>query len=218
MIRLPDKRLQAVAALVPPGTAADIGCDHGYLICHLVESGRVTKGYACDISGPSLQKAQRLAERNGLAVNCICTDGLQGVPETDTVIAAGMGGELIASIVLADERLRVPGKTLVLQPMSRAGQLRIDLYKAGFELVKEQVVCDRGRVYTVMLATYGGEPKRISPLLSLVGLVPLSAGEERALYYEKVLGQLYSQKQGLLAQGKDAAHIEELIVEIKKLY
>lgn len=207
-----------MAALVPPGTAADIGCDHGYLICHLVESGRVTKGYACDISGPSLQKAQRLAERNGLAVNCICTDGLQGVPETDTVIAAGMGGELIASIVLADERLRAPGKTLVLQPMSRAGQLRIDLYKAGFELVKEQVVCDRGRVYTVMLATYGGEPKRISPLMSLVGLVPLSAGEERALYYEKVLGQLYSQKQGLLAQGKDAAHIEELIVEIKKLY
>ena len=218
MIRLPDKRLQAVAALVPPGTAADIGCDHGYLICHLVESGRVTKGYACDISEPSLQKARRLAERNGLAVSCICTDGLQGAPETDTVIAAGMGGELIASIVLADERLRAPGKTLVLQPMSRAGQLRIDLYKAGFELVKEQVVCDRGRVYTVMLATYSGEPKRISPLMSLVGLVPLSAGEERALYYEKVLGQLYSQKQGLLAQGKDAAHIEELIVEIKKLY
>lgn len=218
MIRLPDKRLQAVAALVPPGTAADIGCDHGYLICHLVESGRVTKGYACDISEPSLQKARRLAERNGLAVSCICTDGLQGVPETDTVIAAGMGGELIASIVLADERLRAPGKTLVLQPMSRAGQLRIDLYKAGFELVKEQVVCDRGRVYTVMLATYSGEPKRISPLMSLVGLVPLSAGEERALYYEKVLGQLYSQKQGLLAQGKDAVHIEELIVEIKKLY
>ncbi|MBO1680449.1 class I SAM-dependent methyltransferase [Bittarella massiliensis (ex Durand et al. 2017)] len=218
MIRLPDKRLQAVAALVPSGTAADIGCDHGYLICHLVESGRVTKGYACDISEPSLQKARRLAERNGLAVSCICTDGLQGVPETDTVIAAGMGGELIASIILADERLRAPGKTLVLQPMSRAGQLRIDLYKAGFELVKEQVVCDRGRVYTVMLAAYAGEPKRISPLMSLVGLIPLSAGEERALYYEKVLGQLYSQKQGLMAQGKDAAHIEELIVEIKKLY
>ena len=176
MIRLPDKRLQAVAALVPPGTAADIGCDHGYLICHLVESGRVTKGYACDISGPSLQKAQRLAERNGLAVNCICTDGLQGVPETDTVIAAGMGGELIASIVLADERLRAPGKTLVLQPMSRAGQLRIDLYKAGFELVKEQVVCDRGRVYTVMLATYGGEPKRISPPHELGGPGPLERG------------------------------------------
>ena len=64
-------------------------------------------------------------------------------------------------------------------------------------------MCIRDRVYTVMLATYSGEPKRISPLMSLVGLVPLSAGEERALYYEKVLGQLYSQKQGLLAQGKD---------------
>lgn len=49
-----SSRLQAVAALAEPGkTAADIGCDHGYVSIRLIQQGIFSKVIAMDVrSGP----------------------------------------------------------------------------------------------------------------------------------------------------------------------
>lgn len=63
-----DERLTLIYDMVPPcRLAADIGTDHGYLICALVESGRAERGIAVDISPPSLDKARKEAEARGLS-------------------------------------------------------------------------------------------------------------------------------------------------------
>lgn len=219
MPRSLDKRLQMVADMVPAGgSAADVGCDHGLLMAYLLQQNKVERGLCCDVSLPSLQKAQRLAERADLPITCIHTDGLDGVPPVDTVIIAGMGGHTICGIIDRCDWLHQPQCTLVLQPMTHAGVLRIFLGKQGFAVVKERVVCERGKVYTVMLVCYTGEKERISPLQSLVGMVPFCADEQKAAYYDGVLKMLYDRKAGLLAQQKDTGHIDRLIVDVQKLY
>lgn len=52
-----SKRLQAIADLIKKykqgEILADIGTDHAYLPCYLVENDIINKAYACDIaSGP----------------------------------------------------------------------------------------------------------------------------------------------------------------------
>ena len=77
-----DPRLALIYQMVPPcRRAADVGTDHGYLICALVESGRAESGIAADITPLPLDKARREAESRGLShrVRLVLGDGLAGV-------------------------------------------------------------------------------------------------------------------------------------------
>ena len=65
-----DPRLALIYRMVPPcRLAADVGTDHGYLICALVESGKARRGIAADIAPLPLEKARREAERRILGIN-----------------------------------------------------------------------------------------------------------------------------------------------------
>ena len=103
--------------------AADIGTDHGYLIVDLVRSGRIERGLACDIRPDPLSKAVRQITAAGLQekITAVLTDGLVGIDgsEVDDVVIAGMGGDLISTIIDRAPWLRDPAKHLVLQPMTR---------------------------------------------------------------------------------------------------
>ena len=62
-----DSRLAAAAEFVGYGTvAADIGTDHGYLVCWLVENGVCQKAYATDINEKPLESAKNLISQMGL--------------------------------------------------------------------------------------------------------------------------------------------------------
>ena len=78
-----DPRLALIYQMVPPcRRAADVGTDHGYLICALVESGRAESGIAADIAPLPLDKARREAESRGLShrVRLVLGDGLRCLP------------------------------------------------------------------------------------------------------------------------------------------
>ena len=61
-----DPRLALLCKMAPPCyKAADIGTDHGYLICALVENGKAKRGIAADLKPQPLEKARREAERRG---------------------------------------------------------------------------------------------------------------------------------------------------------
>ena len=64
MNKLPvlSKRLEAIAKMVTPGnTAADIGCDHGYVSIWLVNSGTSPFCIASDINKGPLKRAEENA-------------------------------------------------------------------------------------------------------------------------------------------------------------
>ena len=148
-----SERLFKIASFINMGErVADIGTDHGYLAIYLRQNGISPRVLACDINAGPLSVAENnvaLAGVDGIAFRL--SDGLEkiGPDEVDAAIIAGMGGELIASILSASWA-RESGKHFVLQPMNSPEFLREYLYKNGYTILHECAVSDAGRVYTIM--------------------------------------------------------------------
>lgn len=155
----------------------DVGTDHAYLACYLVESGISERAVASDIADGPLNAARQTVERLGLGdrVTVLKSDGLKDLPTeflsaaTDVIIA-GMGGELIAEILFHADRLS-QSVNLILQPNSRVSVLRQYLAENGYNCVHESAVRDGHFVYTVIKAGFGGERHKLTPLESAVGLL-----------------------------------------------
>ena len=99
-------RLAAVAALVEPGSrVADVGTDHGYIPIYLVQTGIADRAIAMDVRSGPLERARAHVDR--LPPGCRerietrLSDGLKALSpgEADTVVIAGMGGELMIRIL-----------------------------------------------------------------------------------------------------------------------
>ena len=154
-------RLRLLADWVRPGARlADVGTDHAYLPTWLLLHGRVDRAIAGDLRRGPLERAKATGAEYGVAERMefrLC-NGLSavGAEKVDTVVIAGMGGETIA-VILADAPWTRDGKhTLLLQPMTRAEELRTFLAGHGYRILREQLVLDRGTIYPVMEAA-GGE-------------------------------------------------------------
>lgn len=168
-----SKRLEAIAALVPPGGGvADVGTDHGYIPVHLLKKGHPGPIYATDINPGPLESARRAAIVYGLEekISFRLCDGLSALDGGDisTVIIAGMGGETIAAILSAASWTRESGRLLILQPMSRSDRLRAWLGQNGYRISSEQLVWD-GQIYELLTASGGGEPQALFPGELLTG-------------------------------------------------
>lgn len=155
-----SKRLLSCAAQVPAGArVADIGADHGYLSIMLLKNGQAAFAHACDLREKPLRRATENALRYGVAekMRFSCADGLRAVQpeEVDTIVCAGMGGDLIAQIVADCPWLRDEKYLLILQPQSSGNDLRRKLAELGFGIEKETLVEDGGFLYFVICARFG---------------------------------------------------------------
>ena len=182
-----DLRLAAAADFVKEGTvAADVGTDHGYLICHLVNEGICTRGFATDINIKPLESARALIKEMELEdeIETVLTDGLEGLPgeEIDEVLICGMGGETIIGILENADWVKSEKVHLVLQPMSRADSLRRWLCENGWSIDAEKAVEVEKHLYTVISAEYIGGSEIPDDLYCLTGEL-LGQNEEFALKY-----------------------------------
>lgn len=148
-------RLRLLADWIPHGAAlADVGTDHAYLPVWLMLEGRLRSAIACDLRPGPLRRGQDTARRFSVfeRIDFRLCDGLAGVgaEETDTVAIAGMGGENIVSILAAAPWTADGGHTLLLQPQSRAEELRAFLCANGYAILRERLVEDRGTIYPVL--------------------------------------------------------------------
>jgi len=151
-------RLLAVAKQIKRcGTVADVGTDHAYLAIYTVQKCIAQRAYATDIAKGPIEIAKRNIEKYEMQdrVETAVCDGLKGVPPCDTVVIAGMGGQMIAKILSESEQLAKKSHTLILQPMTFSHELREYLYKNGFTITDENMVEDNGKIYTVITATAG---------------------------------------------------------------
>lgn len=169
MIPALDSRLKAAASLCRKGAVvADVGTDHALLACHLAMSG-AKHVIASDIKDGPLDAARRTVSETGVQnVTVLKSDGLQQIDFADDVVICGMGGELIAQII-AGCRFLSENTRFILQPMTKADELRRLLYARGFEICEEKTAYDGKRGYVIMLARYTGKCTEVDELFALTG-------------------------------------------------
>ncbi len=217
---LKDERMRAVCSCVTyGGTVCDVGTDHAFVPIELLQSGKCKRAVITDISQPSLEKGIENVRKNGLTefVDAFCCSGTLGIDAstlTDVVIA-GMGGELIASIIDADPRLHDSRLNFVLQPMSRAEELRRYLFTHGFKTKRELRVRSDGRLYTIITASFVGQNTEFSTRELYLGL-DHGDSELDLEYAEWVKKGFETKLRGLIEGGKtdDAEEIKKMIGEL----
>lgn len=166
-------RLALLAEMVPRNCRmADVGTDHGYLPVYLMQQGHIAGAIAADIVEGPLEHARRTAEEYGVeGIAFRLCDGLSGIApeEADTVVIAGMGGETIIAILEAAPWTASGQHTLLLQPMTKATDLRRWLGVSGFAFTEERLVWDKGYLYPVLRVTGGGQPVILTERQALCG-------------------------------------------------
>lgn len=156
-----NRRLRAIAALVKNGKGlADVGTDHGYLPVYLAEHGYSGALFASDIREGPLSAARKTAGEHDLSarIRFLLCDGLALCPpdEIDTIVIAGMGGDMIVKILDEAEWCMDQRYRLILQPMTKPEVLRYWLVNNEFKISGESIVEDSGTLYQIVDAVFGG--------------------------------------------------------------
>ncbi|MBR5124243.1 MAG: SAM-dependent methyltransferase [Clostridia bacterium] len=199
-IKLTPRLLTAVSYVRGSRLVADIGTDHAYLPIYLCEqrkltpvtvgSGETLCAVAADINKGPVERADEhiAAARLTKYIKTVQTDGLTGLDLYDPqdILIFGMGGELIASILAAAPWVNVPGKRLILQPMTHAEKLREYLLAAGYSIVGETLSREGDRIYQTICAepASGAPAVNLTPAELAVGQASfrLASPEQKAMY------------------------------------
>lgn len=159
-----NKRMQAIVKYIEPGRGLiDVGTDHGYLPAWMAAHGYKGNIIASDINAAPLQKARETAEKAGVTerITFQLCDGLDKCrPDSvDTIIIAGMGGDMICRILDIAEWCMDRRYKLILQPMTKSEVLRYWLTNNEFEILAEDLVPEGGNLYQLIVARFGGSTR-----------------------------------------------------------
>lgn len=153
-------RLETVASFVPKGSnLADIGTDHGYIPIYLALNGIIDRAIAMDVRmGPLLRASEHIKEyKLEEVIETRLSDGAAALKpgEADTVIIAGMGGELVIHILEDGKHVWDTVDRWILSPQSDLDKVRRYLEQNSFLITEETMVEEDGKYYTVMMAVRG---------------------------------------------------------------
>ena len=226
-MKLPiSKRLLCCASMVQSGSrVADIGTDHGYLGIYLLQSGAARHVIACDLRKDPLENARRNAKLFGVdgKMELRLSDGLEKIrpDEVDTVVMAGMGGDLIQKILSQCPWRKREGLQFILQPQSAGNVLRRWLCEDGFEIQREEPVQDGHFLYTVMDIRQG-EPAPLTPGTEYASPALLASGSPLVgNYLARVENALQETVRGLTNAEKQRperlAYFGQALLEIQEM-
>lgn len=157
-----SNRLKLIADQIMPGeTMADIGTDHGFLPIYLKKNGICPHVILSDISMGSLEKAledcQWLIPEEEMDLRA--GNGLQVLKagEVDTVVMAGMGGNLITEILGDDPEKSHSFRKYILQPRRHIGVLRCWLAAEGYGIDRELLVRENRHLCEILVCHYDGQ-------------------------------------------------------------
>lgn len=150
-----SERMQAVASLVSKtGTAADVGCDHGYVAIWLIQNEICKKVIAMDVNKGPLERATEHIRDYGLEqyIETRLSNGTAALQpgEIDSLVCAGMGGKLMMQILEAGADKVKTMKELILQPQSELREMRCYLREHGMYIIEEDMVLDAEKFYPMM--------------------------------------------------------------------
>lgn len=155
-------RLKEIAELLRSSDklkVADVGCDHGYVSIYLVSHGIADECIAMDVRKGPLSGAQENISEYGLegSIKTRLSDGLKELKpnEADSLVIAGMGGNLMRRILEEGKVKELGIKTAVLQPQSDIADFRNFLRDSGFIITDEKVIEEDGKFYFPMKVLIG---------------------------------------------------------------
>jgi len=217
-----DSRLLKIAGMVPVGArVVDIGTDHAFLPIYLIESKIATKAIASDVRIGPLSVARNNIKKSatGENIDLRLSDGLDeiGCEEVDTVIIAGVGGELITDIINRAKWLKDSKYKLILQPMSSAMELRKFLSENNFQIHKELAVISVGRIYSIIEAVYTGKECRNDPLFCYIGGLADNVTEDALVYIKRVRRILDKRSHDILDIENKQKEYNELTAVVEQL-
>ena len=226
-----NKRLLAIAKNVHNGKGLiDVGTDHGYLPVYLAENAYTGNLFASDINEGPLQSAVRSAREAGLEdrIHFMLCDGLDACDGSriDTVVIAGMGGDVISGILDKADWLLSGQHELILQPMTKSEVLRYWLINNGFMIRDEQLVEDGGHIYQILVSRAGKSPAYSEAELYLgkyelirkEPLFPQKLDKLTDSFEKKLAGLNRSDKSVFEARRKLTAEIFSRLLELRKRY
>lgn len=155
-------RLLNIVSHVKGSTAADIGTDHAYVPLELINRGICSRVIASDVRQGPVDIARDNIKKNKASeyIEVRMGSGLSVLTpgETEDIIIAGMGGELICDIIKSNYETAVKSR-LILQPMNAQYELRHYLLENGFKIECEDISVEGFKVYNLIVAATGdGQP------------------------------------------------------------
>ncbi len=152
-----SKRIEMIASLVSENVVfADIGTDHGYLPVYLCVTEKIKMAYACDVAKKPLEKAVENIRLHGVSsqVTPLLGSGFEKVKTfpIESAVIAGMGGMLMVELIQSELETVQKLQELIVSPHHDVPLVRKCIHEIGFSIVKELMVLDEGKYYTIIRA------------------------------------------------------------------
>ncbi|MFD3447703.1 tRNA (adenine(22)-N(1))-methyltransferase [Microbacteriaceae bacterium 4G12] len=218
-----SQRLEAVALEIPSqAVLADIGSDHAYLPCYAVLTGLVTSAVAGEVVEGPFQSAKSKVEQYELQSKIAVRKGngldVIAPKEVDVITIAGMGGALIRDI-LERGKDKLEGVTrLVLQPNIGAHNIRQWLIENNWELIREKILKEDGKIYEILVAEKGEANSPYSDEKERELLMgPFLLQEKSAVFIEKWSHELRSLRK-IHEQLEQAGETEEANMKKQEIF
>lgn len=206
------ERMKLIVDMTQNGSViADIGTDHALVASALALLGKAGTIYACDINEGPLKTAEKNIEVFGVMdmVKTVLSPGLEFAHDkADTVIIAGMGGELISDILSEHSLEKI--KSFILQPMNRADVLRRTLTKLSLKIDDEALVKDGGRIYSVIKASHGKADYSLAEILAGPYII-----KNRGPLFDEYIERIIRYEKSKTAD-KEKGHVHEKNIEALK--
>lgn len=185
-------RLKTIASLVPNGArVCDVGTDHARLPIYLKQKNIANSVIATDLNEKPLEFAKENIKQSGISdISLRHCYGLSAVEkgEADTVIIAGIGGEVVSGILENCDWIKGRGITLILQPTTSPEVLRKTLINNGFDIITETPLLENGKIYSIILARFCGTITPYPESFYYIGKVPKT--EHGIIYIKKQLKRI----------------------------
>lgn len=145
-------RLNSILNNITGKTIADIGTDHAYIPINLAMENKITHAVACDIMPGPLEIAKKNINKYGFSdiIELRLGSGLEPLRknEVETVVIAGMGGEMIINILKNEKSASF--SEIILQPMNFQAELRKWLLNNDFAIISEDLSLEGFKVYNLL--------------------------------------------------------------------
>lgn len=153
------KRLNQIAKLIEKNNVvADIGCDHGKIMLHVLQHSLANFVYASDISEKSVNKTTVLLNKNNFKnFTTLTSDGFTAyndrqLNEIDCFVIAGMGGQEIIKILktVVNSKSFMNLNSFIIQPQNNVISVREFLNDNKVFVETDIMVEEKGKFYNVI--------------------------------------------------------------------
>ena len=200
-----SKRLEMVANFIDNNdkSVIDIGCDHGLLSIYLANKFKNLKIIASDVNKNALDNAKKNITKCGLndRIETRLGSGISVINNNDnidTIVVAGMGTNTIVEFLKCSRDKLVNVNKIIIQSNTDLYFLRKNIVNFGYYIADEELVLDKGIIYTIIKFVKGKMKYSYKELY----LGPILISKNSGLFVEKCMKELNNMKKILKNIGR----------------